>query len=52
MTSSYSFPTWRETTDETYSHCPRSMKFSNLWDVDEISLNSAKPPLPPKESGI
>ena len=27
--------------DEAYSHCPRSMKFSNLWDVDEISTNSA-----------
>ena len=38
--------------DEAYSHCPRSMKFSNLWDVDEISTNSVKPPLPPKEPGI
>jgi uncharacterized protein len=38
--------------DEAYSHCPRSMKFSNLWDVDEISTNNAKPPLPPKEPGI
>ena len=38
--------------DEAYSHCPRSLKFSNLWDVDEISTNSAKPPLPPKEPGI
>jgi hypothetical protein len=38
--------------DESYSHCPQSMKFSNLWDVDEISTNIAKPPLPPKEPGI
>jgi uncharacterized protein len=38
--------------DESYSHCPRSLKFSNLWNVDEISTNIAKPPLPPKEPGI
>jgi hypothetical protein len=38
--------------DEGYSHCPRPLKFSNLWDVDEISTNMAKPPLPPKEPGI
>jgi predicted pyridoxine 5'-phosphate oxidase superfamily flavin-nucleotide-binding protein len=38
--------------DESYSHCPRSLKFSNLWDVDEISTNVAKPPLPPKEPGV
>jgi hypothetical protein len=38
--------------DESYSHCPRSMEFSNLWDVDEISTDIAKPPLPPKEPGI
>ena len=38
--------------DESYSHCPRSLKFSKLWDVEEISMNIAKPPLPPKEPGI
>jgi predicted pyridoxine 5'-phosphate oxidase superfamily flavin-nucleotide-binding protein len=38
--------------DESYSHCPRSLKFSDLWNVDEISTNLAKPPLPPKEPGI
>ena len=38
--------------DEAYSHCPRALKFSSLWDVDEISKNIAKPPLPVKEPGI
>jgi len=38
--------------EESYSHCPRALKFSKLWDVEEISKNIAKPPLPPKEAGI
>ena len=38
--------------DEAYSHCPRALKFSKLWDVAEISRNINNPPLPPKESGI
>lgn len=38
--------------DESYSHCPRALKFSNLWDVDEISTNIAKPPVAPKEPGV
>ncbi len=38
--------------DEAYSHCPRALKFSSLWDVDEISKNIANPPLPVKEPGI
>jgi hypothetical protein len=37
---------------ESYSHCPRALKFSRLWDVKEISKNMDKPPLPPKEPGI
>lgn len=38
--------------EESYSHCPRALKFSKLWDVEEISKNIATPPLPPKEPGI
>ena len=38
--------------DEAYSHCPRSLKFANFWEVEEISTNIAKPPLAPKEPGI
>lgn len=38
--------------EESYSHCPRALKFSKLWDVAEIAKNVDKPPLPPKEPGI
>jgi predicted pyridoxine 5'-phosphate oxidase superfamily flavin-nucleotide-binding protein len=38
--------------EESYSHCPRALKFSNLWDIDQISKNSATPPVGVKESGI
>ncbi len=38
--------------EESYSHCPRALKFSNLWDVDQISKNAATPPVGVKESGI
>jgi hypothetical protein len=38
--------------EESYSHCPRALKFSRLWDVGEISKNSAKPPIGVKEPGI
>ena len=38
--------------EESYSHCPRALKFSKLWDVNEITQNIANPSLPPKESGI
>ena len=38
--------------EESYSHCPRALKFSNLWDVDQISKNTATPPVGVKESGI
>lgn len=37
--------------EESYSHCPRALKFSKLWDVSEIIKNRA-PPVPPKEPGI
>jgi predicted pyridoxine 5'-phosphate oxidase superfamily flavin-nucleotide-binding protein len=38
--------------EEAYSHCPRALKFSKLWDVKKISKNIADPPLPPKMPGI
>ncbi len=38
--------------EESYSHCPRALKFSKLWDVDEISKNIATPPIGVKEPGI
>jgi uncharacterized protein len=38
--------------EEAYSHCPRALKFSSLWDVTEITKNIAKPPLGVKEPGI
>jgi hypothetical protein len=38
--------------DESHSHCPRALKFSNLWDVEEISKNMATPPIAVKEPGI
>jgi len=38
--------------EESYSHCPRTLRFSKLWDVEEISKNLSEPPLPAKEPGI
>ncbi len=38
--------------DEAYSHCPRALKFSRLWDIDVISKNMARPPVGVKEPGI
>ena len=38
--------------EESYSHCPRALKFSNLWDVDQIAKNIAAPPVGGKEPGI
>jgi len=38
--------------EESYSHYPRALKFSRLWDVNEISKNIATPPVGLKEPGI
>lgn len=38
--------------EEAYSHCPRALKFSRLWDVEQIAKNVAEPPVGPKEQGI
>ena len=29
------------TVEESYSHCPRALKFSNLWDAETIGQNKA-----------
>lgn len=38
--------------DESYSHCPRALKFSSLWDIETISKNLISPPIGAKEPGI
>lgn len=38
--------------EESYSHCPRALKFSDLWNVEQIASNTAAPPVGLKESGI
>ena len=38
--------------EESYSHCPRALKFSDLWNVEQIAKNIAQPPVGVKESGI
>jgi len=30
--------------EEAYGHCPRALKFSNLWGMDEIAKNKANLP--------
>ena len=32
--------------DEAYTHCPRALKFSALWDTETISANIAERPIP------
>ncbi|CAI8005316.1 hypothetical protein GBAR_LOCUS4145 [Geodia barretti] len=31
--------------EESYSHCPRALKFSKLWDAEEVASNRANPPI-------
>lgn len=31
--------------DEAYAHCPRALKFSQLWDTDQIQANQANRPI-------
>jgi PPOX class probable FMN-dependent enzyme len=31
--------------EEAYAHCPRALKFSNLWDVDTIASHQDKRPI-------
>ena len=30
--------------DEAYGHCPRSLKFGRVWDIEQIEHNRANPP--------
>ena len=32
--------------EESYGHCPRALKFSQLWDVEAIAANQAERPVP------
>lgn len=31
--------------EEAYGHCPRALKFSQLWDIDTIRANQAQRPI-------
>jgi hypothetical protein len=31
--------------DEAYGHCPRALKFSELWNVEQIKAHQAKRPV-------
>ena len=31
--------------EEAYSHCPRALKFSKLWDSEEVASNRTSPPI-------
>jgi PPOX class probable FMN-dependent enzyme len=33
------------TVEEAYGHCPRALKFSQLWDIDTIQGNQVKRPV-------
>lgn len=37
--------------EEAFGHCPRALKFSELWNVQEISANIAKRPISPYPPG-
>ncbi len=32
--------------EEAYTHCPRALNFSHLWDAGEIAKNKETSPLP------
>ncbi len=32
--------------EEAYTHCPRALNFSHLWDAEEVAKNQANSPLP------
>jgi len=38
--------------EESYSHCPRALKFSDLWNVEQIARNIAEAPVSAKAPGI
>jgi hypothetical protein len=32
--------------EEAYTHCPRALNFSHLWDAEEIGKNKETSPIP------
>ena len=38
--------------DEAYTHCPRALKFSDLWDVDKITANKSTRPIPDRDTAV
>ena len=36
--------------EESYGHCPRALKFSRLWDTQEIATNQAAIPIPDRST--
>src|ERR1041384_7980732 len=38
--------------EESYSHCPRALKFSDLWNVEQIVRNTVESPVAVKAPGI
>jgi len=32
--------------EEAYTHCPRALNFSHLWDAGEIGKNKETSPIP------
>ena len=35
---------------ESYGHCPRAFKFSQIWDTEVIAANQARRPLPERDT--
>ena len=36
--------------EEAYGHCPRALKFSDLWNVETIAANQASRPIPDRST--
>ena len=36
--------------EESYGHCPRALKFSHLWDAEEIAANQSQRPVSERAS--
>jgi hypothetical protein len=36
--------------EEAYTHCPRALNFSHLWDPQEIAANQANRPIPDRST--
>lgn len=38
--------------EEAYGHCPRALKFSHLWDSEQISTNQTNSPIPDRSTDV